>query len=121
MAVNDFDWDLDEDQVKMRQAFIEDHKKFSLVADFPPFSINKEMRDAFLAEIRKAGSADPLEGDAYASVKEDYAEQVDEAEMYQKRYGTEVFEAQKAAAELEKIEISDPKVARLSMDFNYGD
>jgi hypothetical protein len=121
MTVNEFDWDLNDEQVKMRRSFAKDHVKFSLLIDYPPFSIDNDLRDKFMVDLQKAGNSDPLEGDAHASVKEEYGEHAEEADMYKKRYGTDTFEAQKAAAKLEKMEISDPKIARLSMDFNYGD
>jgi len=120
MAENYYASDLDEDQVNARKTFGDSHQRLSVAADYPPFSIDAEMREEFLKKVREAGNADP-DSDPHAPIVDEYTEQIEEAEMYQKRYGKEKFEAQKAAAELEKIEISDSKVARLSMDYDYGD
>jgi len=121
MTVNTYDLDLTDEEVEERKKFGDYHKRFSHAIDYPPFSIDQEMRQKFIMRIREAGKPYPPDNDLFAAIGEDYEDQIEEAEMYRKRYGYETFEAQKAAAKLEKLKISDPKVARLSMDYNYNE
>lgn len=120
MAVNDYDWDLDEKEAEASSDFGPSHQRLSQAADYPPFSIDNGLRNEFMKAVQEAGMKTPSEK-PHAPIMEQYAEQIEEAEMYQKRYGSELFEAQKAAAKLEGLEISDDKIARLSMDYDYGD
>lgn len=120
MAVNDYNWDLTDEEVELRSDFGPNHRRLSLAADYPPFSIDDDLRKEFMKAVQEAGMNDPSKK-PHAPVMEKYAEQIEEAEMYQKRYGSELFEAQKAAAKLEGLKISDDKIARLSMDYDYGD
>ena len=109
----------DDEFWKRRSKFGDDHKRLSKYGEYPPFSIDKPLRDKFYAAIRAAGDSPSSDFDEHARIFEDYAQQIEEAEMYIARFGDEVVDAQKVAADLAGIKMSDDRVVRLTWDFDY--
>jgi hypothetical protein len=75
------------------------HKELSLLLDFPPFSIDEKQRQMFSHEFIHA--IDDQEDDPYAGVMKKWADEIDEARMYQKRYSDDPEAATQAAAKLQ--------------------
>jgi len=96
-------------------AFAEMHNKMSLVASYPPFSLDEDVHKDFLMKVREAENVEDFE-----KIGEEFAEEIEDAEMYQKRYGTTVegaFEAQQAAAELADMSMGDDNLVVIAPQF----
>ena len=63
---------------------VETHRELSHLLAFPPFSINNEQRQRFAHEFIHA--IDDQEDDPYAEVMQKWADEIEEARMYKKRY-----------------------------------
>ena len=82
-----------------RSELVETHTELSLLLDFPPFSIDEKQREMFSHEFIHA--IDDQEDDPYAGVMKKWAEQIEEARMYQKRYSDDPEAATRAAAKIQ--------------------
>ena len=82
-----------------RGELVETHRELSSLLDFPPFSIDQEQRQMFTHEFIHA--IDDQKDDPYAEVMKKWAEQIEEARMYQKRYSDDPAAATRAAAKIQ--------------------
>ena len=82
-----------------RSELVKIHTELSSLLEFPPFSIDQKQRQMFTHEFIHA--IDDQEDDPYAGVMKKWAEQIEEARMYQKRYGDDAEAATRAAAKIQ--------------------
>ena len=75
------------------------HKELSLLADYPPFSINPKEQNNFVEDFTLGIDED--EEDPFAEVMQKWADQIAEARMYQKRYPGDSEAATQAAAKIQ--------------------
>ena len=69
-----------------QEDFHKDHIRFSLLSMYPPFAGDDDLQKAFSDEVSGISKKE-----FYG--KEKYADKMEEAELYQKRYGTDFQEA----------------------------
>lgn len=77
----------------------ETHKELSLLVDYPPFSINPKEQNNFVEDFTLGLDED--EDDPFAEVMQKWAEEIEEARMYQKRYPNDSEAATQAAAKIQ--------------------
>ena len=82
-----------------RAKLVETHRELSHLLEFPPFSINSEQRQQFAHEFIHA--IDDQEDDPYAEVMQKWADEIEEARMYMKRYPNDSEAAKQAAAKIQ--------------------
>jgi hypothetical protein len=95
--------------------FAQMHNKLSLVASYPPFTLDEELHNAFLGRVREAEKLEDFE-----EIVKEFEEEIEDADMYQKRYGDETegaFEAQKFAAELAGISMGNDDLVVVAPEF----
>lgn len=99
------------------EEFMLKHKEYSLILDWPPFTTSLKKRKEFKQDVQKeterilslANSKDENAYDRmYSTVDAKWADDLDEARLYQKRYADNPEEAQKAVLKLEGRENADP-------------
>ena len=78
---------------------VKTHKELSLLADYPPFSINPKEQNNFVEDFTLGIDED--EEDPFAEVMQKWADQIAEARMYQKRYPGDSEAATQAAAKIQ--------------------
>ncbi len=92
-------------------------KDFSLILDWPPFTTSLKKREEFKEDVQKETKrilslANAKEENAYdrmySTVNAKWADDLDEARLYQKRYADNPEEAQKAVLKLEGRDNVDP-------------
>ena len=92
-------------------------KDFSLILDWPPFTTSLKKREEFKGDLqnetkRILALANAKEENAYermySTVNAKWADDLDEARLYQKRYADNPEEAQKAVLKLEGRDNVDP-------------
>jgi hypothetical protein len=93
--------------------FVEKHREYSVYADWPPFSISSKKRNDYLEDVVKedrriVSKINAKDEDAfermYSTVEVKWSDDLEEARLYQKRYGKEKIDAFLAALELEGLE-----------------
>ena len=75
------------------------HKELSLLGDYPPFSIDLKQQNNFIEDFTLG--IDDEEDDPFAEVMQKWADQIEEARMYQKRYPGDPEAATQAAAKIQ--------------------
>jgi len=75
------------------------HKELSLLVDYPPFSIDSKQANNFVEDFTLGIDED--EDDPFAEVMQKWADQIEEARMYQKRYPGDPEAATQAAAKIQ--------------------
>jgi hypothetical protein len=75
------------------------HQELSLLVDYPPFSINPKEQNNFVEDFTLGIDED--EDDPFAEVMQKWAEEIEEARMYQKRYPNDSEAATQAAAKIQ--------------------
>ena len=75
------------------------HKELSLLADYPPFSVNPKEQNNFVEDFTLGIDED--EEDPFAEVMQKWADEIAEARMYQKRYPGDPEAATQAAAKIQ--------------------
>ena len=95
----------------MSDEFKEKHKEYSLYLDYPPFSTSRKKTEEYTEDCKKEISrifslSDEEKEDArmFSTVAAKWADDLDEARLYQKRYGDSMKgkeEAQKVVYEME--------------------
>lgn len=93
--------------------FYEKHREYSILSSYPPFSISLKKRDQYREELTeedlriaskvKAGDSDAEER-MYSTLEVKWSDDLEEARLYQKRYGNDIREAQKVAIEREGLD-----------------
>jgi hypothetical protein len=88
--------------------FIETHEMLSSMIQYPPFSINVDLRDALESEISKLPEFGyPLNIKAletyYSPILAKFATELEEASLWQSRYPFDRREAAEAALQLEGL------------------
>jgi len=78
---------------------VETHKELSLLVDYPPFSIDLKQQNNFIEDFTLG--IDDEEDDPFAEVMQKWADQIEEARMYQKRYPNDPEAATQAAAKIQ--------------------
>lgn len=78
--------------------FLEKHKEYSIYADWPPFSTSYKKRSQYLEDVdseikRIASKINSSDDDAYermfSTLEVKWQDDLDEARLYQKRYGSD--------------------------------
>jgi hypothetical protein len=99
------------------EEFMQQMKDFSLILDWPPFTTSLKKREEFKEDVQKETKrilslANAKEENAYdrmySTVNAKWADDLDEARLYQKRYADNPEEAQKAVLKLEGRDNVDP-------------
>ena len=75
------------------------HKELSLLVDYPPFSIDPKEQNNFVEDFTLG--IDQEEDDPFLEVMQKWADQIEEARMYQKRYPGDPEAATQAAAKIQ--------------------
>ena len=75
------------------------HKELSLLVDYPPFSIDSKQANNFVEDFTLGIDED--EDDPFAEVMQKWADEIEEARMYQKRYPGDPEAATQAAAKIQ--------------------
>jgi hypothetical protein len=92
--------------------FYEKHVEYSVLSSYPPFSTSLKKRDQYredltAEDLRIASKVNTEDEDAeermYSTLEVKWSDDLDEARLYQKRYGKDVREAQKVAIEREGL------------------
>ena len=78
---------------------VETHKELSLLVEYPPFSIDSKQQNNFIEAFTLG--MDDEEDDPFAEVMQKWADEIDEARMYQKRYPNDPEAATQAAAKIQ--------------------
>jgi hypothetical protein len=98
------------------EEFMQKHKDYSLILDWPPFTTSLKKRKEFKADVQKETGrilalANAKDENAYdrmfSTIDAKWADDLDEARLYQKRYADNPEEAQKAVLKLEGRENND--------------
>lgn len=92
----------------MSEEFMQKHKEYSLYLDYPPFSTSKKKSESYKQDVQQEISrilslSDDEKEDArmFSTVTAKWADDIDEARLYQKRYGDNKEEAQKVVYKME--------------------
>lgn len=94
----------------MEEDFKEKHKEYSLILNYPPFTTSIKKRNSYMQDAQKEEQriiALMLAGDEsafermYSTVEAKWADDLEEARLYQKRYPNNPEEAQKAVLKME--------------------
>lgn len=92
------------------EEFIQKHKEYSLLLDWPPFSTSHKKSDGYRDDViaedkRIMAAAEAGEDDAYermySTLEAKWADDLEEARLYQKRYPNSRNEAKQAALKAE--------------------
>ena len=75
------------------------HQELSLLVDYPPFSIDSKQANNFVEDFTLGIDED--DDDPFAEVMQKWADQIEEARMYQKRYPGDPEAATQAAAKIQ--------------------
>jgi hypothetical protein len=97
------DWGWTDEQ---KQKSVDKHKELGALLDYPPFSINRSKRREFSNDMLQEGIRIHRTGEIdrpYSTMEVRWKDDIDEAILYQKRYGSPL-EAQDAAIELNKMD-----------------
>lgn len=84
-----------------QEDFKKDHTRFSLLMMFPPFAADDDLHKAYSDEYHEIQKKNfygkeewpKLDQSPFLAFEKKYADQMEEAELYQKRYGTDFQEA----------------------------
>jgi hypothetical protein len=96
-----------------KENFIEKHKEYSIYGNWPPFSISSKKRNEYLEDVanedkRIVSKINADDEDAfermYSSLEVKWQDDLEEARLYQKRYGEEKIDAFLAALKIEGLE-----------------
>jgi hypothetical protein len=97
------------------EEFMSKHKEYSLILDWPPFTTSLKKRKEYKQDVQKETerilSASGEEGGMermYSTLEAKWADDLEEARLYQKRYADKPEEAQKAVLKMEGRENVDP-------------
>lgn len=115
--------------------FMQKHKEYSLYLDYPPFSTSQKKSEAYTQDLQQEISrifslSDEEKEDArmFSTVAAKWADDLDEARLYQKRYGDDYKgkeEAQKVVYKMEgridAIRNNTDKDALLNFGFAFLD
>ena len=95
--------------------FLEKHREYSIILKYPPFSLSNKVRGEYRDDLQKEeirlrsdfenGESDAFD-DMFASIDTKWADELEEARMYQKRY-SDPKEAQAAGFKLHDIDPTD--------------
>jgi hypothetical protein len=99
---------------KMNQEeFAKKHREYSIYANWPPFSISSKKRNEYLEDVanedrRIVAKINADDADAfdrmYSTLEVKWQDDLEEARLYQKRYGEEKIDAFLAALKIEGLE-----------------
>jgi hypothetical protein len=96
-----------------KENFIEKHKEYSIYGNWPPFSISSKKRNEYLEDVanedkRIVSKINADDEDAfermYSTLEVKWQDDLEEARLYQKRYGEEKIDAFLAALKIEGLE-----------------
>ena len=96
-----------------KENFIEKHKEYSIYGNWPPFSISSKKRNEYLEDVanedkRIVSKINADDEDAfermYSTLEVKWQDDLEEALLYQKRYGEEKIDAFLAALKIEGLE-----------------
>jgi hypothetical protein len=96
-----------------KENFIEKHKEYSIYGNWPPFSISSKKRNEYLEDVanedkRIVSKINADDEDAfermYSTIEVKWQDDLEEARLYQKRYGEEKIDAFLAALKIEGLE-----------------
>lgn len=113
------------DQKEMNALFADKHKEYSIVAQYPPFTTSFKKRTEFLDDMLKeedrimtklrAGDEDAVDR-MFSTVEAKWADDLEEARLYQKRYPQDQKKAQQVVLKMEGKEIGDDDVPLVFSD-----
>lgn len=96
-----------------QETFDEKHREYSIYGNWPPFSISSKKRNEYLDDVAeedrrigskiKAGDEDAYNR-MYSTLEVKWKDDLEEARLYQKRYGSDKIEAFLAALKIEGLE-----------------
>ena len=75
------------------------YQELVLLLDWPPFSLDERTWNRYADAVNNP--SDPEADDPWKSVKSKFADEIEEARMYQKRYGDDAAAATRAAAKIQ--------------------
>lgn len=94
----------------MEEDFKEKHKEYSLILNYPPFTTSIKKRNSYMQDAQEeerriiammqAGDESAFER-MFSTVEAKWADDLEEARLYQKRYPNNPEEAQKAVLKME--------------------
>lgn len=94
----------------MEEDFVQKHKEYSLILNYPPFSTSLKKREEYSGDIRsedqriialaKAGDEKAYDR-MFSTLEAKWADDLEEARLYQKRYPDNPAEAQKVVLKME--------------------
>lgn len=96
------------------KAFQDKHQELSILCDYPPFSISRAKHDELTEAIIAEGMRVQSEGGSsrpFSTLEVKFQDDLEEARLYQKRYGDRV-EAQDAAVKLEGLAEDDENIRK---------
>lgn len=94
----------------MEQDFVQKHKEYSLILSYPPFSTSLKKRQEYQKDVQEEGGriialAQADDEKAYdrmfSTLEAKWADDLEEARLYQKRYPDNPAEAQKVVFKME--------------------
>jgi hypothetical protein len=111
MEDNDYPITVDDAEVERMTNFGAQHKEISQLLDYPPFSLYRDRKDKVVAAMTEASADAATErnktnltrDNILGPVMELFKDDLDEARLYMKRYGSDVRAAQKAAMKLDDL------------------
>lgn len=90
--------------------FVEQHREYSLILDYPPFSTSLKKRKEYQSDMKtederiislvQAGDEKAYER-MFSTLEAKWADDLEEARLYQKRYPNNPEDAQKAVLKME--------------------
>jgi len=107
----DYEITTDDAEVERLTANGDAHTDLSIMMKYPPFSVYEDKRNSLRDAMMEASEEIALEmnktdkapENGYAKVMQKFANDIEEARLYQKRYGSNWREAQKAAMKIDDI------------------
>jgi len=94
----------------MEEDFVQKHKEYSLILDYPPFSTSLKKREEYQGDIRSEDARiisliqnndEKAYERMYSTLEAKWADDLEEARLYQKRYPKNPEEAQKVVLKME--------------------
>jgi hypothetical protein len=94
----------------MEEDFVQKHKEYSLILNYPPFSTSLKKREEYASDIRSEDARiisliqdndEKAYERMYSTLEAKWADDLEEARLYQKRYPNNPEEAQKVVLKME--------------------
>lgn len=123
------EWGESQEQDDRRALYNKRHRELSALMDYPPFSINLQKHNDYIDEIlaysnridRQIAESGEIEDRPFSTFMAKWEDDIEEAELYKKRYGKDLVGAQKAAAKTEGMKMTDNNIKPLGPSSAYQD